>query len=306
MDSDEPNLSVVAPARRDEVRRRIKVLRGYLAAPSVKAANAAADELGLSLSSFYNLVRAWKSGKPEQLPGAGRPRERKNELNEAQRQLISNVAAQKPTLVLERAFEMVEKLGGERGVPLPSPSTIRNHLSKAMGPRIAENSFAKLSTFAIDHVAVDLPVEDNAAHIMPIAAIVLRVSDGTILGVNLTLDGPSPTSVATAVIAAASTLASASSSETLALEIFNAPGWEPLVADLSRLPLELRLHQRDTVGRSGPASTLLPKRLGGIAIRPRLVSRSRGERRASVGVGTDALTLDQANILIRARWMPPR
>lgn len=307
MNSLDHNLSFVPPGRRDEVRRRIQVLTTYLKAPGVAAASAAATDLGLSLSSFYNLARAWETGRPEMIPGAGRPRSRKDKLSDKQRDIIREVARRTPKLLLQRAIEEVVKLGASRGVTMPSSGNLRLQIKKEMGPRLAADSFAQNSTFVIDHVAVDMPVQDETGQSMPIAAVVLRTEDGVIMGVNLTLDGPSPASVAAAVVAAAATIAVTEvATNMLAIESFDGPGWAPLVDDLARLPVLVHVSHRHRLGRTGPAATLLPTRIGGIAVRPRLAARERAERPATLAAGTAPLTLDEANQLIRARWLPDR
>ncbi len=56
------DLTFVAPERRAEVLRRIGVIERFLARPGRKAAEGAAEELGLRVAQF-NLVRAWRSFK---------------------------------------------------------------------------------------------------------------------------------------------------------------------------------------------------------------------------------------------------
>ncbi|GMM94581.1 hypothetical protein [Qipengyuania sp. MTN3-11] len=71
-----PDLSNVDPARRPLVRKRIKVLRRYLAleTPTPVDEAAAAEELGMSLGSFHRLRRSWTMSRdPATLPGGSTP-----------------------------------------------------------------------------------------------------------------------------------------------------------------------------------------------------------------------------------------
>ncbi|ONF96271.1 hypothetical protein [Sphingomonas jeddahensis] len=305
MDSDEPNLRLVAPHRREEVSRRIRVLRGYLKAPGLAAAKAASAELGLSLSSFYNLARAWSSmQQPEMLQGAGKPRHRRDELSDEQRDIFEEVSKTTTETVLQRVIDQASELGAARGVEMPSWNTSRTHLRKLLGARLPDTSFAAGATFAIDHVALDLPVKDGDRVTMPVASLVLRMDDASVVGVDLDLDSPSAMAARTAVAIARSTMVADITPEAmLAAEVFPGDEWQRLADDLRDMPLKLRLFDRERLGRKGPAMTMLAERIAGIRIKPRLAGRARDQRPATLPAGATPLSLNEAKALVLERWI---
>ncbi|MDR6831850.1 MULTISPECIES: hypothetical protein [unclassified Sphingopyxis] len=303
MNSDDPDLSLVAPHRRDEVRRRIGVLSAYVKNPSVKAAKDAAADLGLSLTSFYTLVRAWSERRAELLPGAGRSRQRKDDLTEDQRNIFEEVAKNAQTAVLQRAIENAEKLAKARGVAMPSWNTARRHLRKLIGARLSNTSIAAGATYAVDYVALDVPVKDGTLIIMPVAAIVLRIDDAAIVGVDLSSAGPSPKNAMSAIEMARSSILRDGTLETvLALEIFPGDEWRSFLEGLRGLPVKLRVFEREALGRKGPAATMLPAKIAGISLKPRLAGRDRQRRLATLPAGAEPLTLADANAFVRERW----
>lgn len=302
MDSDDNDLSLIPPHKRDEVRRRIRVLNSYLKAPSVKAANASAADLGLSLSSFYNLARAWKAARADMLPGAGRPRQRKDELTSDQRSVLEKVAKESSAKHLERSVEDALSMAKQLEVVMPSVSSIRRHLRRMTLRDLPADSFAFGSMFAVDHVAVDLPVEDGDRVTMPVAAIVMRMEDAQIVGCHLTLEGPSPDSVRKALFYAGLIRSEETNEEvSLALEAYPTDDWKVLTAELAQMSFHLTVSERKSLGRKGPA-LLLPESIQGIKIKPRLAAREQHRRQPTVPAGAMPLTIEDANELVRARW----
>lgn len=305
MDSDDEDLSLVAPHRREEIRRRIHVVKNYLKDPGLHNAENAATELGLSLSSFYNLANAWADHKAELLQGAGRERERKNTLTSEQRVILQNVAKNIKSPILQRAIDQAINLGKQQNVSMPSWNTMRVHLRRMMERSLPEGSFAIGSTIALDHVAVDIPVKEGEIVTMPIAAVVLRIDDGEILGVNLTVDGPSPNSAWLALQIAILKLEASGQLEnqTIALECFQGDEWKKLLEKLLPADFAVKAIERDKLGRKGPAAAFMPQRHVGITVKPRITGYPRIRRKPTIPADAQAMTIAEANAFIQERWL---
>ena len=72
---DETAMAGIDPERRVEMRRRVRLIRDYVAGPrTAERREGAAAELGVTPGQFLRLVRIWReTGSPARLHGAGAP-----------------------------------------------------------------------------------------------------------------------------------------------------------------------------------------------------------------------------------------
>lgn len=305
---DEHDLTFVAPHRRAEVKRRIRVVEGYIAAPGVAAAQAAADQLGMSVSSLHTLVRAWRrTGKPEDLIGSGRPRTRRTEFADEQREIIAAAAAELPDNRIQRVIERANEIAAKRGVKMPSWNAMRKRVKEELGPRLPPNSFAGGADIIVDHVAVDMPVLFNDGNVaMPVAAIVVHVANAAVLGAYISKETPSFGAVAFALkeaFEAGIPAAKDGGEPVLAMQAFPGDGWRRLVGVAAELPIRLQVEQRAQLGRANLAASLLGERHEVLWLKPRLTASPPDKRPATLLAGAKPLTLEEANRFLGERWV---
>lgn len=134
---DEPDLAGIDPARLPEVRRRLRLVRGYIAGRRTAAERAsAAAELGVSVGQFMRLVRAWlEHGEAKRLHGAGRPQgqpRRSDRMTPAVRAVLEE--ALKRTGPTTRAADLLADVRSHcRTLDLdpPAGSTVHCHLQRS-------------------------------------------------------------------------------------------------------------------------------------------------------------------------------
>lgn len=312
MDFEEHDLSLVAPHRRAEMRRRIRIIKEYISHPGVEAARKAAKELGMSESSLHLLVRAWRQvGRADALVGSGAPRKIRDQLRPEQKRIIQTIAEEYAGGVIQRAVEQALAQGATEGIQMPSVNALRNHLKKAIGRRVPADSFAYGADFAIDHVAVDLPIDaapGGTEPVMPIATVVLDIANATVLGLNLSLDVDSLlASTAFALVNAFSDGFPVFGGRQPRLAMEQLPGdrWDRLSKAVEQLPFEPMFVQRPSLGRKGVAAALLGDVHRGVRLRPRLTLKPLIQRLATLPAGATPLAIDLADEHLRSRWCMP-
>lgn len=172
----------VPPHRRPEVRRRVAVVRRFLAIenPTPNDRAQAMAELGLSRASFHNLVRVMKAGGGlSELQGAGpapgstgRPVDAV--VDALIEKAIENVGADKTTADVHRE---VERLCTLAGIVAPSSVTVRKrHLEVAKW-----QSTSPIATLVVDHCAVLLPVDVGGRLLLPVVTAAFLEPEGLIV-----------------------------------------------------------------------------------------------------------------------------
>lgn len=195
------DLSFVDPHRRAEVARRIAVLERFLEAPGRRAAEAAAAELGMQASSFYDLVRAWRMKRdPAAIPGANKAG-RGSLLTEDQQKIIrwANEAARNE--IVSRAVDLAVAKGITKGVPMPSIVSIREYVKRLRKGQLPIG--LEGVDLALDHCLLDIAVEGpDGTAVKPVVTAVIHVPKTRILGVSLSLVTPKASSAAKALVEA--------------------------------------------------------------------------------------------------------
>ena len=142
------DLSFVAPHRRAEVLRRITILETYLDDPTRAVAEHCAREMGVNIVHLYNLARIWREGRrPEAIPGAGRPRKRRQHMPRRVALLIAQAVKEEGNEKLEPIVERLAELAKREGVRLPGVSTVRKYIAAALVGKLPASSYATNSSF---------------------------------------------------------------------------------------------------------------------------------------------------------------
>lgn len=296
------DFSRVAPHRRDEVARRIGIIERYVAREITR--REAIDQLGLTEVSFWILVRGWlDNGRPEALMGSGKERKKVDSFSETQRQLISDAEAGARTQSVSQVMERARRLAELRGVALPGVTAMKTLIGQIRRSRGLRPEGVR--DVLVTHCAIDVPVR-HAEHgvVAPIAALVLDIRrEATVLGMSLSMEPPSSSSAAAALLDALSADYLPQSQELNECRVLvgAGAGWSNLEDALqgANLPLYFMPARprswREIVG-------LLGHRPGGIRLKPDLTERPEGERAAHVPQGGTSLDLKDADAILRGRF----
>jgi len=206
MDSND-DLTFVAPHRRDEVRRRIRHIKEFIAAPGRAAAERHAASLNLNYVQFYRLVKVWRAaGRPEALAGAGRSWSRSGPLSEEHRGLLDEIAALMLNATATGIARQAIQEARRRGLAPPSQVTAKKYITSILQKTTPATGLLKGIDIVIEHAAVDLPVTCGCAvPTMPVATLTIEVNgpDGArIIGVALSCGNPDASAVARSLMGA--------------------------------------------------------------------------------------------------------
>lgn len=306
------DVAFVAPHRRAEVLRRIEILNVFLADPSPAAAEAGAAALGIGVPQFSNLVRAWETKRSAAaIPGSGRPRATRRQLTDDQFAVIDEAVGDVGAGGRDRIVDRAVEIGAFRGVAMPSRSTITSHVRAALSGRLRPGSWAADADLAIDHCAVDLPVELEGAVVMPIATLVLDVASASVVGLALSTVGPSAEATARAFLAALEPgdagvgrkAAAPAVPVRLAFELLPGVAWNALERALMETGFAIAPLPRERPSDALVAADLIGPRKAGVLLRPQLVRRHPLARPARLQKGASAISLEDAELLLRGRWL---
>ena len=207
----EIDLSGVAPLRRAETRRRIRVILEYLSLmnPRAEDRTAAAASLGVGTQQFMNLVRAWelhgeanaiakagaKAGAPREPRKHGLPPSTRTAAEDALRALPASASHQE-------AIAAVHAMCRKRETRTPSNSMI-SYLRLAI--RQSGEAVGGEPGLVIGRAIVGLPMLESGVLTLPEIVLGVDGSDGRIVAAALVRPGAcAPKDFASAVNAAAS------------------------------------------------------------------------------------------------------
>lgn len=291
-DEGDIDLSGVDPMRRVEVRRRIAVVRSFvaLAAPDDDDVRRHAAMLDLSINQFKALVRAWRaqpsadsmaqSGRSKGKPRPVGPRQLDAEVKATAEAAIAGLS---PTATIAQGTAAVAAACETRGLTVPKATTVWKMMTAA---RRLQVDPAGRGMVVVGRCWVKLPVLDGDDLVTPSVTLVVRAYDAAIVGATLLSDA--------ATDAALITLARGQSDVRTLLIDERMIGSDPGAAD--------------AIGKTYPASTIrrrlsriLGDRIGkvqpiykaGAETRPERLLRSRKDRPLS---STDAAVVIRAAI----------
>lgn len=301
---DDDDLSLVAPHRRAEVRRRLMAVRRYDAKPTRTEGEAIAAELGISLDTLYVLVRTWRrTGRADALLGAGSPKKRRNELSSEQIAIIKNAIAEGRDDDVETIVDRVAEAAVRQGIEMFGRQVLRKHVRQALGPHVPSDSFAYGSRYAIDHTAVNLPVlfRDRTVA-MPIVTTLIDLAKPAVLALNIHPHHPDMAATAWTVVAGLKD-GFPKVGDALAYERFPGSDWDRLGNAMRDLGIDLRVAERRKAGRTSLAIHVLGDRYRGIWIKPRATLRSASDRVSTTLPDNVAIESDDAEAILRERWV---
>ncbi|WCP14050.1 hypothetical protein sphantq_02492 [Sphingobium sp. AntQ-1] len=186
---DELDMSGVDPLRYDEVRRRVAVVKDYLALPLPTEADqkAHAVRLDLSINQFMALVRVWRdyrSAAKMAASGAHRGEARRpNRLTldpKAKDATAGVIDELGPNASLTQIMRLVVERCEALGVRAPSRGTVWN---MAMAARQGHDSGE--AGIVVGTCGVRLPISTPDGISVPSLTIAVRASDGAILAAAL-------------------------------------------------------------------------------------------------------------------------
>ncbi len=206
---DDLDMTGVDPMRWAEVRRRVAVVKEFLAIPWPTDADRTkhAARLSLSVNQFYALVRAWQEyGRASAIAGSAATKGRKRatgprHLDADVKKLATDVIAELgPDVTSAGAVAAVRKAAEEKGMKGPSKSTIWNMLMDARRDRTPSIANAGL---IVGRCFLRLPVSTDGIIGFPPIMLAVRDGDGAVVAASLAAAGHVTDRMAPVVIEAA-------------------------------------------------------------------------------------------------------
>lgn len=286
---DDLNMTGVDPMRWAEVRRRVAVVKDFLAisAPTEADRTSHAARLDLSVNQFYALVRAWQEyGRASAIAGSAATKGRKRATGprhldiEVKKLAIDVIAALGPDVTNAEAVAAVRRAADEKGMKAPSKSTIWNMLMETRRDRASSTANAGL---IVGRCFLRLPVSTDGTIGFPPIMLAVRDGDGAVVAASLSTADDVTDRIAPVVVEAAG------GSEIL-VEGASASAFEITYAETRRAtPYRIRTALSRALGRGIGNVQLVyqPAR----AVAPSAVLRNSKDR---------ALTSDDAEKAIRA------
>ncbi|WP_156347386.1 MULTISPECIES: hypothetical protein [unclassified Sphingomonas] len=193
-DDGDIDLSGVDPMRRVEVRRRIAVVRSFvaLAAPDDNDVRRHAAMLDLSINQFKALVRAWRSqpsadsvaqsGRSKGKPRPVGPRQLDAEVKATAEAAIAGLS---PTATIAQATAAVAAACEARGLAAPKATTVWKMMIAARQMQVDP---AGCGVVVVGRCWIRLPVLDGDDLVTPSVALVVRAYDAAIVGASMRSD----------------------------------------------------------------------------------------------------------------------
>jgi len=288
--SEEDPMRFVAPMRRQAVRARIKAIEEFMKGPrGQEEAYQASKALGLSISSFHRLVKAWRESKDPTRLGVASPRKQRDPsirhrmAAEHVRIVRDATAAFPATEKRERVVARAILMFVERGLRPPSRIVLRQLIDE-IAPREKPTGIMVgdgRNALVVDHVALGIGVifPGISAAIRPIASLLVDPEDGSVLALQLDPDEPSPGAVAKLITHALATNRIAARECTAAEPIrpiaiggANAPEWQDLLGILKDCGCEATSLGGEGAHRDPWVFRYFGSTIAGVRLKPRLTS----------------------------------
>lgn len=301
----EPDLTGVDPARRPLVRKRLAILRQYLSlkSPNKNDEAAAAKKLGLSLSSFRRLYRNWVMARdPATFPGGSTPRtirERRSPAISADAEacVTAVISDMGPTATTLAVYEEVIFRCRRDGLKAPSQGAV---YARTIRARNAVPIDRDRRSIAVDHVALDLAVENEGNPSLPVLSVLIEFPSGRIVRHAVSYEAPSPQGVAK-LLASFLNAPSEFRRETVPLEIGIPKGREwSLLFRILDSQTEFENHDIRRSLRSGrDLMRLFGQHFERIRMRPRATTNPAEANIRKLGGGSVPLSAGEANQVVQ-------
>ncbi|MHB9880381.1 hypothetical protein ACSMXM_12095 [Pacificimonas sp. ICDLI1SI03] len=262
--------------------------------PSETEALNAARAMGVTLSTFYRLRRAWLQQQgsifslvPFGVRGAKRKPQLDDDVHEEINRIVSQAIAEgdrKPVAILLKIAEH-----WSRSAPIPSHMTLRRHISEALsdltGPpnnitlnnanvrqELIEEATSYGEVVAIDHVPLNVFVHQSLGPTVPLASLAIDLHSTTICGYALFTGAPGPAQVIAAMHAAQRMTAATATAQAVPVRprvIFAATHSAPWKEFLTRVALrgiDASVRQQTALHYGGMARRLIGGSIGVIGL----------------------------------------
>lgn len=180
------------PARWAEIRRRVELIKDYLAGPrTARRREVAAGALGMTPGQFLRLARVWReTGDAARLHGAGTPLARRNsrQLPKATETILEAVLDDLgPNVRPAAAQREVNARCDAAGTPRPSHTAVYRRLNLRRRERGAVLGDEPL--IALVPCAIRLPVTEGGRLVAPLAILAVALPEGSILAAEVGAEG---------------------------------------------------------------------------------------------------------------------
>lgn len=247
-DDSRYDMSEVAPHKRQEVLRRIEIIESYLSGQITS--NLAVEKLGMSVPSFWRLLRAWRKGKrPGDIDGSGRNPKPKRPISEDAKRIIEEAEQSLAEASFAKVVERAMKLGRERGVTMPTEKKITTHAKESRRSRGLRPE--GISDLVLEFCAIDVPtLHADLGPVAPIMCVLVDVRrTPVILGLTLEFEGRTAAQAARTI---ADAIARADTGRAMDVHEFQLPDfsgqeWTILETSLTNLGFAIRIVSHEVV-----------------------------------------------------------
>ncbi|PWG01990.1 hypothetical protein [Sphingosinicella humi] len=294
----EEQLVGVPPHLWPQTLERAAIIAKYLkiANPTVADVDEHARKLGIRRRYFYVLVRIFRERRAARTIDIDKQYKRAVIDPEASATVEEVIAELGPDAKLAHVKEEVQRRCRDRGITLPSSTTIRTRLNAA---RVVNPGTNFLPDLIVDHCGLKLQATDpNGVVETAVLTALIHTPTGRVMGHYLGLGSPGATAMISAINNALSQPAGAGCRARLPVELrFHAgqePIWDTIIDALQQggiKPLPREISDR-SAGRS--ITRVLGLKLGRIPFAPRATFKAPQSVR---GFGT-AVSLDQVRLTV--------
>ena len=309
--SSQNDLSTIAPHLRPEVMRRVRAVESFLAAPGRDHAERMAEQLTISVSGFYHLVRAWKATPhPAALPGSGVRRPRSPSMTAEQLAIIEHAEALCADRPIAAVVDAALKMARAMSVAMPSRRAIEGQAHRVRPTRASPLKTTGGAKLMLSHCRVDVPVQTTqGSAVAPVAAILIAVSDAQAQPIGIALH-PSEPNEATGARAILNALTHPAAAQMLnksidqTLLIASPPGHaqDELERALGDKMFNVRLVQRNNTSALSPTA-LLGRLYKRVRLKPRLQQGPNVGHYVTIPTGGSPMALSDAEALVRSRML---
>lgn len=307
---DDIDLSAIDPALREKVRQRLCAIAAFERAPGRKQAERLAAELGLRPAAFYNLVKAWQTLRdPLSLSGRSRPRTKSIDLDGATQSALNTIIHENPGASLCDLMAIAMRNSAGSDLPMPGRGKIRRYLSR-YAPRTLPHEIIARGDLVVEYTVIELPVlaAPGSPPLRPLATVVLDTRTNNICALGLAHGVPTAATTAATLQPVAASFAPRQllPKMRIGLPHVQDPAFSLLVERLEQEGFDVACNDVGAYEHGKGIEALYSQLSEGLRFLPRLVSASPDRRIAKLTRGKSAMSLTEAEALVRARLgIPP-
>jgi hypothetical protein len=298
-------LAFVASHRQPEVRRRITAIERHLADPKGYPVIRLAHDLGLSRTTTHGLVRVWRRDHDARtISGAGRTREYRTRLTDEQRALLARADAALPNGDLKSVIDEAQRIASITSVEMPGHGTARLELLRMRKGRI-DNLDIEEGQLVVDFSALALPVDDGSGGaFMPVGAFIIDIGLRQVIGLALadSVD-ESEHLMARAILDGVERTGAKAFAAGTKVMVAQAAAFraDRLIAILTDASLNVAMPDKGNAKLGRVLKAVCGPEVANVSIRNGMTSRPPAWRKMNLQSGAGAITLRDAEALMKAR-----